>query len=383
MIAEVALFAIALGAQALPAQLAAQPKHVEHGAAASAQSFDKIADEAMQAWKASRDDEAIKLFLQGLKMRPDWDEGLWYLGAIYYGQENFREARDILRHYLARNPQKGPGWALVGMSDYKLREYAHAHADLQRALTQGLQGHKELAGPVYYYLALLLTREERFHESAAFLYQLKDGDEGRIRVDAPLEVPLGLNALGFALLPEETPADRIEMVRQTGAAVFARFEQRRDEAKKIMLQLLKQYPGEQGLHFQYGLMLLEDNDAEGVVEMQKVLELSPSNPEPRLSLVEYYLDQEQYDKALTNIGEVLTRDSTNSAAYLLKGRILRASGDNSSAITQLETARKLAPAENSVLWELMRAYTAAGRKEDAARIKDEIEKLTYKNEPAK
>jgi Flp pilus assembly protein TadD len=202
-------------------------------------------------------------------------------------------------------------------------------------------------------------------------------------VDAPLEVPLGLNALGLALLPEETPADRIEMVRQTGAAVFARFEQRRDEAKKTMLQLLTQYPGEQGLHFQYGLMLLEDNDAEGVVEMQKVLELSPSNPEPHLSLAEYYLDQEQYDKALTNIGEVLTRDSTNSAAYLLKGRILRASGNNSSAITQLETARKLAPAENSVLWELMRAYTAAGRKEDAARIKDEIEKLTYKNEPAK
>ncbi len=117
--------------------------------------------------------------------------------------------------------------------------------------------------------------------------------------------------------------------------------------------------------------------------MQKALDISPSNPEPHLSLAEYYLDQKVYDKALTNIDDVLIRDSTNSAAYLLKGRVLRASGDNSSAITQLETARRLAPAESRVLWELMRAYGVAGRKEDAERIQKEIEKTTYKNEPAK
>jgi tetratricopeptide (TPR) repeat protein len=337
----------------------------------------------MQAWKESRDADAILLFQQGLKMRPGWDEGLWYLGAIYYEQENYREARDLLRHYLARNPQKGAGWALVGMSDYKLHEYVHAREDIDRALAAGLQGSKELAGPAYYYSALLFTREERFRDSAALLYQLKDGDEGRIHVDVPLEVPLGLSALGYALLPEETPADRLELARQTGAAVFARFEQRRDEAKKILLQLLKQYPGEQGLHFQYGQMLLEDHDAEGIAEMQKALELSPSNTEPRLSLADYYLDQGQFDKALAHIDEVLIRDSASAAAYLLKGKILRASGDNSSAITQLETARKLAPAESRVLWELMRAYAAAGRKEDATRTKEELDKLTYKSEPAK
>jgi tetratricopeptide (TPR) repeat protein len=384
MIAVVASLAIALGGlQASPARAQAQPSHVASGIAADTQSFDKIAAEAMQAWKENRDEEALKLFLQGLKVRPDWDEGLWYPGAIYYEKENYREARNMLRHYLARNPEKGAGWALVGMSDYKLREYVHAREDLQRALASGLQGHKELTGPVYYYSALLLTRDERFNDSAALLYQLQDGDEGRIHVDAALEVPLGLNALGYALLPEEIPTDRMDLVRQVGAAVFARFEQRRDEAKKILLQLLKQYPGELGLHFQYGLMLLEDHDAEGAVEMQKVIELSPSNPEPHLSLADYYLNQRQYEKALTNIDEVVTRDSTNPAAYLLKGKILRASGNDSSAITQLEAARKLAPADSRVLWELMRAYEVVGRREDAERIQEEIEKLTYKNGPSK
>ncbi len=230
MIAAIASLAIAISLMASSAQAQARPSRASSKAAANAQSFDRIADEAIQAWKESRDDEAIKLFGHGLKMRPDWDDGLWYLGAIYYEHENFRDARNMLRHYLARNPEKGAGWALVGMSDYKLREYVHAREDLQRALASGLQGHKELTGPVYYYSALLLTREEHFNDSAALLYQLKDGDEGRIHVDAPLDVPMGLNALGYAILSEETPADRIELVRQTGMAVFARFEQRRDEA---------------------------------------------------------------------------------------------------------------------------------------------------------
>ena len=89
MIAVVASLAIALGGlQASPARAQAQPSHVASGIAADTQSFDKIAAEAMQAWKENRDEEALKLFLQGLKVRPDWDEGLWYPGAIYYEKEN-------------------------------------------------------------------------------------------------------------------------------------------------------------------------------------------------------------------------------------------------------------------------------------------------------
>lgn len=381
MIAPIASVVMALGVHAVPAQAHVQPAHARNGIAVDAQPFDKISAEAAAAWKENRDEDAIKLFQQGLKMRPDWDEGLWYLGAINYEHENHREAREMLRRYLARNAQVGAGWALVGLCDYKLREYAHAREDLERSLSLGLHGHEELSGPVYYYTALLLTREERFHDSAALLYQLKDGDEGRVHVDAPLDLPLGLNALGYALLPEETPTDRVELARQTGKAVFARFEERRDEAKQLLLDLLEQHPGEQGLHFQYGMILLADHDASGVIEMQKALALSPSNPEPRLSLAEYYLDQEQYDKALANVNEVLTRDSTNSTAYLYKGRIQRAMGDQPAAITQFEAAGKLAPTDTRVLWELMRAYSAAGRKGDAARAQQEFEKLGAKKGP--
>lgn len=377
MIAAIALLAVAIETPA-PTSQAPVPR-VQHQASAASktQLFDQIAAAAATAWNDNRDEEAIRLSRQGLKLRPEWDEGLWYLGTIFYGQENYREARDQLRHYLARNPQNGVAWALVGLSDYKLREYEHASEDLQRALVLGLPGRQELAGPVYYYSALLLTRDERFEESAAYLYHLRRKDAG-LHVDASLELPMGLNALKYAMLPEETPVDRVELARQVGMAVFARYEERREEAKSILSRLLKQFPGEQGLHFQYGQILLDEHSAEGIKEMEAALKLAPSNPEPRIAMAQYFIDMEQSDKAQTLLDSVLALDPTQPAARLLKGQILIASGDTPAAIAQFEIAKKSAPANTRVLWELMRAYSKAGRKEEAAQVLKEMEKLGLK-----
>lgn len=383
MIVMLAMLSLLLGTQVQAmSQIRSQPASVSGAAKASSQSFEEIAARAMQAWKEGNDAEALQLFREGLKLRAGWKEGLWYSGAISYQQQHYRGAREQLLHYLARYPREGAGWALVGLCDYKLHEYAHAGDDLQHALSLGLQGNKELLGSVYYYSALLLTRDERFHESAAMLYLLQKHQDG-IDVNAPLELSLGLNALGYALLPEEIPPDRLDLVRQSGAAVLARFEQQRDQAKSLLLPLLRQYPGEQGLHFQYGLMLLEDHSPEGVAEMQKAIELALSNPEPYLSLAEYYLELEQNSEALKQIDKALALDPESASAHLTKGRILRASGDLSAAIVQFEVVRKIAPVDTRVLSDLLYAYQKTGRQEEAAKLKKELEKLNPEREAEK
>lgn len=375
MIAALVLLALTAGEQAVSSPR--QEAHPSHAAEVTAAPFDVIAAEARKAWNEKRDEEAMNLFHKGLVLHPDWDEGLWYVGTLYYDHEDYREARNFLRRYLAWHPEKGAGWALVGMSDYKLREYGHAREDLRRALAEGLQDNKELAGPVYYYSALLLTREERFLDSAAILYSLRRGEDDTARVDVPLDIPLGLNVLGYAMLPEELPADRVDLVRQAGGAVFARFEERRDKAKEILKKLLKQYPDEQGLHFQYGLILLMDHDSAGLGEMQTALKLAPSNPEPHLSLAEYYRDLGQNQEAMAHVDRALELDAALVSAYLLKGQILRAEGNTNAAIEPLESARKLAPTDTRVLWELTRAYHKAGREQEAAQATKELERLGY------
>jgi tetratricopeptide (TPR) repeat protein len=367
MIAAALLLALAVGVQSAPHPAPASP-----GKAGDA-SFAAVATAAVQAWKENRDADATRLLKQGLKLHPQWDDGLWYLGTLQYDHEDFRAARDLLRHYLALHPDKGAGWALTGMCDYKLREFDHASEDLHRALASDLRENPELAGSAEYYTALLLTRQEHFQDSAAILYELHRNERG-LHVNAPLEVPLGLAALGYALLPEEAPADRLEMIRQTGAGVFARFEQDRQSARRIFTELLQHFPDEAGLHLQYGMVLLEDKDAGAIAELEKAQQLAPSNPEARLALADHYLEEGQTSKAQESIDAALAIEPKLAGAHLLKGRILEKTGALNDAIAQYESARQLAPGDSRILWALLRACRNAGRKEEAAQLEEEIRK---------
>ena len=370
----VALLALVLGAQAAHDSPAESSK-----ATLGLVSPVQVESAALDAWKAGRDDEALRLCNEGLKLQPTWDDGLWCLGTIAYQRSDYLEARDRLRHYLARNPNRGVGWALVGLSDYELHEYVHADEDLRRALTVGMEGRKELAGQVYYFSALLLTRQERFEESAAYLYHLRRHDAG-LQIDAPLETPMGLNALKYAMLPEEIPPDRVDLVRQTGAAVFARYEERRDEAKNILSSLLKQYPDVEALHFQYGLILLEAHSAEGVAEMESAMKLSPSDPEPHMLLAQYQMDLGRLDKARSLVDEALALAPDLLAARLLKGEILSASGDMQAAIAQFQTVHESTPGDTRAVWDLIRALKKTGRTEEAAQMTETLKKMDSGND---
>jgi hypothetical protein len=57
------------------------------------------------------------------------------------------------------------------------------------------------------------------------------------------------------------------------------------------------------------------------------------------------------------------------------GESLIATGDAAQGIAELEKARDQAPDRVRTHWDLLRAYTAAGRPGDAKREKEAIEKL--------
>src|ERR1019366_7181041 len=67
----------------------------------------------------NRDDAAIDSYRQALKLKPEWDEGLWYLGTLLYEKENYFEACTVLRGFLARNQENAYGWALLGLSEFE------------------------------------------------------------------------------------------------------------------------------------------------------------------------------------------------------------------------------------------------------------------------
>jgi tetratricopeptide (TPR) repeat protein len=334
--------------------------------------FEWLSRAAEKARNENRDDEAIRLYQQALKLRPSWPEGLWYLSTLFYEKERYAEARDHLRRFVTLKPQSGPAWALLGMSEYQTREYQRALDHLQRAMFLGLGDRKEMIQSMFYFVAVLRTRSEQYTDSMDLLIAMvKSGSPTEALVE-----PLGLAALRMPFLPAEIPSDRRELVQLAGRVTLAIEAQRQEEAEALFRRMTEQYSNEPGVHFLFGAFLMDMRPADGMRELQRELEISPTNVAARLRLAEQFIKDEKLDQALALAEEAVKLEPANSAAHLILGEALAANGDLGRGIQELEKAREQTPERVRTHWDLLRAYTATGRTEDAKREKETIESLS-------
>ena len=333
--------------------------------------FEDISTAADRAREESRNDDAIDLYWQGLKLRPAWKQGLWYLGILLYDKEQYPEVRDLMRRFVSLEPQAGPGWALLGLSEFQTREYSRSLDHLQRARTLGLGDRKEMAQALFYYVSVLLTRFEQYDDAMALLMAMrKSGTSSELLAD-----PVGLAALRYPFLPSEIPPARKELFRMAGQAALADEAQQRDDAERLFSEMVAAYPNQPGAHFVYGVFLLNARPEDGIKELKRELEIAPYNFTAKLRLADEYLKEQQLDEAQRLATEVLNLDPHYASAYLVLGEALVAKGDLARGISSLETARKLRPETVRIHWDLLRAYMSVGRTEDAQREKEAIEKL--------
>jgi predicted Zn-dependent protease len=95
----------------------------------------------------------------------------------------------------------------------------------------------------------------------------------------------------------------------------------------------------------------------------------------RLRLAEEYLKEDRPNEALPLAQDAIRIEPGHAPAHMMLGEVLIASGNLAGGLRELETAEKGAPQTVRIHWDLLRAYAAAGRKDDAQREKEEIEKL--------
>lgn len=374
MIAMIASAFLA-AAVSLPPQNAS-PSYPAKVAAPSSGTFDQLAQQAKRAREENRDDSAIDSYRQAVMLKPEWDEGLWYLGVLLYEKENYFEACTVLRRFLARNPSNGYGWALLGLSEFESHEYTRALDHLQQSMMAGLGDNKKMRTTVTYVIAILLTRSEQFDESMDLLLaRVASGED-----TSQLVEPLGLSALRLPFLPAEIPADSREMIRIAGQAVLALEEQHYADADKLFDQLEAAYPDQPGVHFLIGVHLLDSRPEDGIKELKREIEIFPSHVPARVRLADQYIKQQNVDLGLQYAQEALKLAPGGASGHMVLGEGLIAKGDSASGIRELETARIAAPDMVRVHWDLVRAYTAAGRVADADREKSEIERLSKEDQ---
>jgi tetratricopeptide (TPR) repeat protein len=347
--------------------------------AESRRSLDQLLQAAGKARDENRVDEAIRLFRRALTEQPESEQALWYLGTLLYEKQQYPEAREVLRHFVTIRPDAGPAWAVLGLSEFRLRAYPRALDLLQRAMALGMGDRKDLVQAVFYDVAVLLTRAERFDDSMDMLLKMLASGPP----DPALVEPAGLAGLRLPLLPTEVPPDRRDLVNLAGRAVLAVQTQHYEQAESEFKRLVSAYPNEPGVHFLYGAYLTQLHPAESVPEFERELQISPSHVLARIRLAEHLIAQRDFDRALALARQAIKLDPKRASAHMLAGEALLAAGNAADGLKELEAARDIDPGVSRTHWDLLRAYAAAGRKEDAEREKQEIEKLHRAKSPSR
>ena len=358
---------LAVAAQS-PAQTPVRPEKAD---------FDRLYRAAQQARNENRDADAIGLLRDALIVRPESEEVLWYLGTLLYEKDEFTGSREMLRRFLTLRPDAGPGWAFLGLSEFRMRQYERALEHLKKATALGLGDRAELSRLVLFDQAILLTRAERFDESMDLLVKLLTASPQ----DASMVEAAGLAGLRLPLLPAEIPADERELVEQAGGAVIALETQNNDEAEDAFKKLLTAYPNEPGVHFLAGAYRMQRHPDQAVAEFEQELSISPSHVLARVRMAEQLLAEGEPDRALCMAQDAIRLDPGRPSAHMLAGEALLQKGDASAGIKELEIAREADPELRRTRWDLLRAYAAAGRKDDAAREREQIDRLLRSNTP--
>ena len=88
--------------------------------------LDDLRAKAEAAMKSGDFTAATALLEQGLKIDPDWKDGLWAIGLALYQSDRYEAAVPHLARLTRFDSGKGAGWALLGMCEFQLGRYSSA-----------------------------------------------------------------------------------------------------------------------------------------------------------------------------------------------------------------------------------------------------------------
>ncbi|HKW19609.1 MAG TPA: tetratricopeptide repeat protein [Terriglobales bacterium] len=348
------------------------------------ESFDDLAARAQTAMQSDRVPEAINSFQRALQLRPDWSEGWWHLGTLLFDSGNFLGARAAFLHFVAQEQrQPGPGFGMLGLSEFHLKHYTSALAALERCIRLGLGNNADFSRAVLYHDGILNTLLGKpdialmrltlaVNQIAAAHHEApKDAVLG----DTELLDSLGVAALRMAKLPSNVPTDLVPLVRQAGRAQALIALQDRVAADEELKQLLSLYPSEPGVHYLYGVFLLKEHPPLAMDEFRREIQITPSHAPARIQLALEYLRTGDYRQGVKYAKEAIAIAPQDFVAHVAYGRLLIELEKAPAAIEQLRIAVKLAPGSPDAHFALSRAFTEAGRNADASRERAQFERL--------
>jgi tetratricopeptide (TPR) repeat protein len=368
-LAHAACLACLLSGQITSAQAAAQTQ------TESVEDLTRRAEAAVDGDPA----QAATLFKQALELRPSWAEGWFYLGGALYRLDRYTEARDAFHKGLDLSPQSGVAWGFLGLAEYELGHIENAATAIDKGEKLGLGPNAGFEAAVRQRGAMILIRMSLFDRAMDQLQPLAKHQENSL----PVVEAVGLCALAISAEPSKLPENKRKVVQMAGKAMWAATSQRPQDAKAGFDELMATYPNEPGVHYAFGLYLMDIDQHAALEEFRKELIANP-NHWPDL-LVSAFLETRHGTPELAmKLIERARKLAPANYVWLCDaemGRALLAKDQPEKAIPMFEHAVKLQPDNAQTHFYLEQAYRRVGRKSDAQKERDEFTRLKAQQDP--
>jgi tetratricopeptide (TPR) repeat protein len=328
--------------------------------------FEEIARQAEQAQNSDRLQEAVRLYQQGLRLKPTWSEGWWALGTVLYDQDRFPESKTVFQKFVTVSPKPGPGYAFLGLCEYETADYDRSLRHFRMWADKGWSGTSELIDVATFHFALLLTRDGKFIEA---LYLLA-GEAEKSHTGPSLIEAMGLASMRLRELPETYSPEQREKVWLAGKAAFyaALHPPQYDRADEFANRLESHYNEAPNVHYFVGtLRKFEDKNQDAVEEFQHEIRISPKHASAMIELARLKSIGNETSEALALAKTASQLEPQNSEAHHVYGEILLKSGQFEASAQELEIAKRLAPDSAPVRFQLAAAYRKLHRSREAER----------------
>lgn len=365
-------FVYSLAALLLLSVPCALPLAAQSHSQGPAATFDSLSKRADAARDADNLDLAAKLYHKALVLKPDWKEGWWSLGTIYYDSKRYAEGMVAFERLIKLAPTDGTTNLMLGLCEYEMGEYGNSRKHLDAAWKLGIQDAPDLEPQLLYHQVLLKLRARQFEGALDTLGHML---RMFMRSDDVI-VATGMAVL--RMTPDELPpagSPAYEIVKRVGFAEAMNYSDTHQRARELYEQVVRDAPDFPNIHYAYGRFLMNiDQSQAAEEEFKAALKRDPKNYNAmlKLALLDYHKDSAA---GIPYAEEVLKIAPNYPVAHYLLGILSLDAGDVDRAVKELEIARKLMPGEPQVAYSLANAYVKAHRNQDAMRERQAFVKL--------
>lgn len=343
------------------------------GAQTAPVNFDQLVAKAKAAYEANQIDQAATLYASTVKLRPNWAEGWWALGMIDYQRDRYPECRDALTRMVALDKTAAPGFALLGLCEFAVKQYDASFEHLKQAhmLVPVRSGGGPLLDMADYHLAMLLTRQGAFEVAQEIMVRVAL----TVRDNPDMMFACGVMSLRMPILPSDVPKDQHEVVEMAGKAFWDLVTQPPEKGEADFKALVAKYPNFPNVHYYYATYLAAHRPEQCAAEFLAELKINPESVPSLVQLALRYIVEQKLPDALKYAKEAVKLSPNSVGSQLALAEVFRAQGDDQDALAAYLEAKRIDPVSPKIRLYLVNAYRALGRVDEMRKEREDYEKL--------